>query len=130
MAANEREMTEMALYLSNFTAWQKESDKIGRSKNWLAHIGKSGRCGDVLHLSPAHCTAPKFVIAGQYTEGGTNYWNSPEEFNLAMQDAIMARFPELAAAAVAVLERKAADALIKAEVEVAAIQDAITDAKR
>lgn len=119
----------MTLSLANFTTWQKESGMLSEVRTWLAHIGKRGRGGDVLRLSPAHCKGIGFTVAGQYTEGGTNYWESSTAFNEAMKEAVLARFPELAAEAVAILEKKVAASLAKAEGEMVAVQDAIAEAK-
>ena len=119
--------------LSNFQAWQARRAKLSEVRQWLAHIGKTGRSTRqhtyVLNISPAHCGAPSFTVAGQYTEGGTNYWESPKPFNEAMKTVILARFTELSNEAVTLLERQTDEALIKAEGEIADIQTAINAAK-
>lgn len=123
----------MALSLTNFSAWQKESDRLREVREWLAHIGKKGRSTsrsvDILQISPAHCTAPKFTVAGQYVEAGNNYWESPGAFNEAMKSVILRRFKDLSTEAVKMLDEQLAAALIKAEGEVEAIQAEITEAK-
>ena len=121
------------LSLSNFAAWSERNDKLLRAREWLARIGKTGRstrdATDILHISPAHCRAPQFSIAGQYTTGGQNYWDSPGAFNDAIQTVILDHFTELAAEAMAFLQRQTDDALVKAESEIQAIQSAIMNAK-
>lgn len=123
----------MTLSFSKFEAWQKESSKAREVLQWLNHIGQTGRStrssADVLNLSPGHCKAPQFTIAGQYTEGGNNYWESPDAFNDAMQAVILSRFKELSGEAVALIEKRVAEALVSAADEVAAVQAAVTDAK-
>ena len=120
--------------LNRFTAWQDKSQKLAKVKEWLAHIGKTGRSTRdhtyILRLSSAHCAAPKFSIAGQYHEGGQNYWDSPKEFNEAMLEVVLSHFKEMADEAVRMLERRAAQALVEAEGEISAVQAAIDDAKK
>jgi hypothetical protein len=119
----------MTLSVQRFAEWQKANRKIEEAREWMAHIGKQGRGTDVLRISPAHCTAPKFSIAGQYTAGGQNYRESPSDFNVAIRDVVIRRFGELAAEAVALMEADARKKLIEAESEIAEIQSAISSAK-
>lgn len=119
----------MTLNFANFSAWQNETARLAEARTWLAHNGKQGRGSDILRLSPAHCSAPQFTFAGQYSEGGKNYWESPKEFNQAMQTVILRRFSELAEEAIGLLEKQTAASLVKAEGEVASVQAAIAEAK-
>lgn len=123
----------MALSLQNFTAWQKECAKLEDVRTWLAHIGATGRSTrdhtDILRISPAHCANPNFTLAGQYYEGGPNYWPSPVPFNEAMGRVILRRFAELSAEAIIDLERQTAEYLVKAGAEIEAVQVEIADAK-
>lgn len=116
--------------MAKFTEWQKKSAELRLVQEWLAHIGRHGRESDVLRISPAHCRSPAFTIAGQYSTGGKNYWESPDQFNEAMKAVILKRFKELAEEAVSALEGEAATTLVAAECEVKTIQLAIDEAKR
>lgn len=120
----------MTLSVSRFDEWKARSREERDAKEWLAHIGKHGRNNDdVLHISDAHCTSPKFTLAGQYTSGGQNYWESPKEFNSAIMAVIIERFSELSAEATQRMEVVSAQALIDAESQIADIHAAIQEAK-
>lgn len=119
----------MTLSITKFAIWQEREAAISQARTWLNHIGNHGRGSDILRISPAHCKAGNFTLAGQYTEGGKNYWESPTVFDQAMKDVVISRFPELAAEAIARLEQEAAMTLIEAETEISAINEAIQQAK-
>lgn len=63
-----------------YDEYQKIKRENATAREWLTHIGATGRGSDTLHLSSAHA-AVKLVIAGQYTTGGDNYRDSPKPFN-------------------------------------------------
>ena len=123
----------MTISFEKFAVWQKEEAKLRDARQWLAHIGKTGRSTrnhvDILRISPAHCKPAKFTVAGQYTEGGNNYWESPDAFNDALMVIILQQFDGLSAAALVLLEKKVAEALVSAEDEAASVQEAIKAAK-
>lgn len=116
----------MTLAFTHFAKWQKHTELLNQARTWLAHIGKHGRGSDILQISPSHCKGLQFTIAGQYTEGGTNYWESPGAFNDAMKDVILASFTQLAKDAILLMEKRTDAALLNAKNEVAAVQNAIT----
>lgn len=123
----------MTLSLTKFAAWQECAGNLREVREWLAHIGKTGRSTrdhtDIIRMSPAHCKCPAFTLAGQYRESGQNYWESPKQFNAAIQQVILNHFKELAGEAVALLEKQAAEALVAAESEIQAVQAEITEAR-
>lgn len=123
----------MTLSLTKFSAWQECDRGLSEVREWLAHIGKTGRSTrdhtDIIRMSPAHCKSPAFTLAGQYRESGQNYWESPKQFNEAMKEVLLGRFKELANEAVALLEKEAAVALVNAENEIQAVQSEITAAR-
>lgn len=88
---------------------------------WLSHIGANGRTyagnTDVLGLSIAHANL-KMVIAGQYSEGGQNYRDSPTSFNAALLSVIHEDFENLSKRALAKLVETETQALIEAKTEV------------
>ena len=123
----------MTLSFKRFQEWQKEAAILDGVRGWLSHIGATGRSfrghTDILSLSPDHCKAPSFTVAGQYTEGGTNYWDSPTAFNDAMKVVILRRFKELSAEALGLIEAGASEMLIAAKGEIAEVQMAIDRAE-
>lgn len=118
----------MTLSVSRFDEWKARSREERDAKEWLAHIGRVGR-KSTLKLSPAHCKAPDFSVAGQYDTGGQNYWESPKAFNSAIMAVIIERFSELSAEATQRMEVVSAQALIDAESQIADIHAAIQEAK-
>ncbi|MGO4316677.1 hypothetical protein [Agrobacterium sp. MCAB5] len=94
-----------------YTAYQTLKRDNAEVLTWLAHIGKKGRHTDVLSLSVAHATV-KLVVAGQYSEGGQNYWDSPKAFNALLLKYVHDHFEEISAAIVSDME--AAEARAKA----------------
>jgi hypothetical protein len=63
-----------------YEEYQRIKRENSTAREWLTHIGATGRGSDTLHLSRDHA-AVKLVIAGQYTTGGDNYRDSPKPFN-------------------------------------------------
>lgn len=124
----------MTLSFTKFAAWQERADDLRHLREWLAHIGKAGRSTrdhtDIIRMSPAHCKCPVFTLAGQYRESGQNYWESPKQFNEAMQAVILGRFKELADEALALLEKQSAAALVEAGDEIQAVQREIANAEK
>lgn len=92
-----------------YEAYQKTKRGNAEVRTWLNHIGQKGRGTDVLKLSIAHANV-KLVVAGQYSEGGTNYWDSPKEFNALLLKYIHDNFDEIRAAIVAEMEASEAAA--------------------
>ncbi|WP_303758383.1 hypothetical protein [Sphingobium yanoikuyae] len=114
----------MSLGIAKFTQFQKAQRDTAEAKEWLAHIGARGRGNDTLQLSHAHCSM-KLTIAGQYTEGGKNYWESPACLNSALLSVIIRKRDELLAEAVELLKSRETSALIDAKSEIDAINAAI-----
>lgn len=77
-----------------YEAYLKIKRDNAEINTWLNHIGRKGRGSDVLHLSKVHA-AIKLVVAGQYSEGGTNYWDSPKAFNALLLKYIHDNFDEI-----------------------------------
>ncbi|ATP19769.1 hypothetical protein BV87_16110 [Sphingobium yanoikuyae] len=67
----------------------------------------------------------KLTIAGQYTDGGKNYWESPSCLNSALLSVIIRKRDELLAEAVELLKSRETSALIDAKSEIDAINAAI-----
>lgn len=103
-----------------YEAYQKTKRDNAEINTWLAHIGKQGRGSDVLQLSSAHA-AVKLVVAGQYSEGGANYWDSPKAFNVLLLKYIHDNFDQIRAAIVTEMIAAEYEAKIatKAELETA-----------
>lgn len=103
-----------------YEAYQKTKRDNAEINTWLAHIGKQGRGSDVLQLSSAHA-AVKLVVAGQYSDGGTNYWDSPKEFNALLLKYIHDNFDQIRAAIVSEMSaaEDEAKSATKAELEAA-----------
>jgi hypothetical protein len=122
------------LNLANFHLWQERQRELQEVTKWLEHIGKTGRSTrdhtDILRLSPGHCKSPSFSVAGQYDEGGQNYWDSPKAFDNAIKTVILSRFESLANEALTLLKEKADAALVASKPEIAALQMAIDEAER
>lgn len=111
--------------------WKAYRDAVARrseADDWLAHIGKRGRGSDILNLSSVHASL-KLVIAGQYQEGGKNYWDSPESFNKAMLTIIHREFAALSSCALDELKRVEKRALVEAKAEVEGALQAIKEAE-
>lgn len=85
---------------------KRENDEI---REWLSHIGAKGRGKDVLSLSSAHANV-KLVIAGQYSDGGTNYRDSPKGFNALLMKYIHDNFEDIRAVIVAEMEQAESEA--------------------
>lgn len=96
---------------------KRDNDEIN---TWLNHIGKRGRGNDVLSLSIAHATV-KLVVAGQYSEGGQNYWDSPKALNVLLLKYVHENFDAIRAAIAAdmLASEEAARVATKAELEAA-----------
>lgn len=107
--------------MAKFEAYKKAAQQTAEATRWVAHNNAEGRRWsgnqDILRLSPAHSSI-KLVIAGQYSEGGQNYWDSPKPFNVAIMSVIVDQFDALAQAALAKLKDAEAEALIAAKGEV------------
>jgi len=73
-----------------FTAIKKQNTDI---LDWLVHIGAKGR-NETLGLSVAHAKM-KLVVAGQYSTGGQNYWDSPDAFNNLLLEYVHTHFAEI-----------------------------------
>lgn len=84
---------------------QKIKNENASVRDWLGHIGKSGRGSDTLHLSIAH-ESVKLCIAGQYTTGGENYRDSPAAFNALLLRYIHDNFAEIRASIEAVMSER------------------------
>lgn len=114
--------------LKAFAAYQQAAFRRHDAELWLAHIGARGRDSDTLRVSSAHCTV-KLVVAGQYTTGGTNYWDSPEPFNKALIKVILKDWARISGAVVNLLREEERQLLVNAESEVSAAHAAIALAK-
>ena len=103
-----------------YDAYLKIKRDNAEISTWLNHIGKKGRGTDVLSLSPVHA-AIKLVVAGQYSEGGRNYWDSPTAFNALLLKYIHDNFDEIRAAIEAQMRASEEEAKneTKAELEAA-----------
>ncbi len=73
---------------------------------WINLLGVKGRNKEVFRLSEVHSSIPKLVIAGQFTTGGTNYWDSPSDLNKALLLVIHNNSTILLAEAMAILVEK------------------------
>lgn len=100
--------------------------------DWLSHIGKKGRVHDghvdILELSIAHANL-KLVIAGQYSNGGQNYHDSPKSFNAALLSVIHDDFDNLSKRAMAKLVEAETQSLIDAKGEIEGVLSDISKAE-
>lgn len=97
------------------------------AEDWLSHIGKRGR-NEYLALSPVHCKVA-MMIAGQYSEGGNNYRESPSQFNAALIAVLVEQFPKISESVMERLRRRERVALIEAAGEIRDVSAAITAAQ-
>lgn len=113
-------------------AYQNAKQRRSEVEAWIKHIGATGRRHssgtDILSLSPAHAVV-KLVVAGQYSEGGQNYWDSPKSFNSVLLDVIHDNFDELRDQVLKRLKASESAALIDAKAEVAVAMSDIEKAE-
>lgn len=118
----------MAISLGKFAQFQKRQQETNEAVRWRAHIGAEGRHStggrERLALSPAHSSV-KLTVAGQYYDGGQNYWESPGALNDALRTVICRRQAELLDEAIAVLKAREAEALLEAKQEILAVNAAL-----
>jgi thiaminase len=88
-----------------YEEYQRIKRENATAREWLAHIGATGRGSDILNLSSAHA-AVKLVIAGQYTTGGNNYRDSPKPFNDLLIRYIHENFGAIKAVIEAAMEER------------------------
>jgi len=117
----------MSVGLEKFKRFQESQRATNEAQAWVAHIGARGRGGDVLSLSAAH-SALKLTVAGQYTDGGKNYWESPAVLNAALLSVIISRRSDILSEALALLKARETEALIAAKDEIAAVNSIIEQA--
>ncbi|MBU6232491.1 hypothetical protein KGP36_07715 [Patescibacteria group bacterium] len=99
--------------MHEYDLWIEAQQRATEAKTWFDRIGKrAGYLNDVFTLSKAHANKPKFVYCGQQSEGGQNYWESPQSFNEAMNEVIHAHFDELAKEAIERLELQSKEKLL------------------
>lgn len=110
--------------LTAYNNYRAAAARRREAEKWMCHIGKHGHGSDVLRISAVHSSI-KLTIAGQYTEGGQNYWDSPEVLNKALVGAILKHWDIISTAAVAALQGEENKALVAADAEVKAASDAI-----
>lgn len=111
-----------------WTVYQNAKQKRSEAEAWLKHNRAQGRGNDILQLSPAHA-ALKLVIAGQYSEGATNYRDSPKPFNETLIKVIHDQFPDLQAEVIRRLKLAESEALVAAKAEVEEALSAIIEAE-
>ena len=117
----------MTLTLSKFADFQKAQRATRDAQEWMSHIGARGRGNDVLAISIAHCSI-QLTIAGQYTDGGKNYWESPSELNAAILRVICKRRDEILSDAIGLMKADVDAKLVAAKDEIAAVNAAIEQA--
>lgn len=99
--------------MREYDQWIEAQQNATEAKVWFERIGKrAGYENNVFTLSRAYATKPKFVYCGQQTQGGQNYWESPQSFNEAMNEVIHDHFDELAKEAIGRLESQAKKRLL------------------
>lgn len=115
------------LTIAKFGEFQKAQSATQQALEWVQHEGASGRGGETLSLSIAHSSI-KLTIAGQYSEGGKNYWESPAVLNSAILRVIARNRRQIYDEAVALLKADELAKLAAAKDEIAQITAAIESA--
>ncbi|WP_025091475.1 hypothetical protein [Brucella intermedia] len=102
-------------------AYQTAKQHRLEAEGWIKHIGAKGRHYDgktaTLGLSRVHASV-KLTVAGQYSEGGNNYRESPAPFNKMLIEVIHDNFSEIRDEVLKRLRAIESAALIEAKTEV------------
>lgn len=104
--------------LSIFRDWQEMEGKINGNNNKPS-----------FYISPAHCSVPQLVRAGQFSTGGENYHKTEREANIAILEYLIENWEEIGPKVEAILEEKARKSLIACQEYVTEMQTLIDSAK-
>lgn len=110
-------------------AWDKAKTAVQRAKAWQNLPNGPRYENDTFAISLAHCKPPTIVRAGQRVCGGQNYWETEQEFNLAILEYIVKDWKEVYLKVMAIMEKKEKDALIDLQSYVDSMQNMINEAK-
>lgn len=111
--------------------WSKARDDRRGAECWQKLDGKPDRIHGQpsFKISRVHCKVPMLMRCGQHTEGGQNYWESPDGLNAAILDYLVSNWESIYPVVIRIMEEKEREALINCQKYIDEMQQKIDEAK-
>lgn len=107
--------------------YQKAKATRNEAQAWNALPDGPKYQGSKFAISLPHCRPPKLIRAGQQTCGGTNYWETEHDFNLAILQYLVDDWDNVYPKVLEILRKKEQAALKDCQFFIDELQKAINE---
>lgn len=109
--------------------WQRKVIARKSAEAWQALPSGPRYMNASFSISEVHCKAPVLVRCGQKSAGGTNYWNTDEEFNKAILSYLVKNWDSVYPEVLDIMKKAENRALLDCQEYVNKMQDLINSSE-